>query len=201
MLVSKIKGPLKKDPDNRFIHLIFHLSNGYQLALCDMRKFAKVMIGPSNKLNELKEIKEIGPDPFDKNFNLQKFLEIFKGKKGKIKIALMDQKNIAGIGNIYADEILWKAGVHPTKPVSSLKKDELKKIYRSIKPILQKAIKMRGSSYVDYRDAFGYEGKYQKMHYAYQKTGTKCQKKDGGIIEKIKVNGRGTHFCPVHQKP
>jgi len=190
-------GPLR-DPENRFIHLLFFLSNGFQLALCDMRKLAKVTILSSEKISE--EFKKMGIDALSKNFILKRFSEILKNKKGKIKTVLMDQSVIAGIGNIYSDEILWLAGVHPMKLVQKLKNEELKKIYKAIKPVLKKAIKARGSSYIDYRDAFGREGNYQKMHYVYQQTSKKCKKRDGGIIRKIRIAGRSAHFCPIHQK-
>lgn len=193
---SALPGPLN-DPENRFIHLIFFLSNGRQLALCDMRKFAKVAVLATEKIPE--EFKKLGPDPFDKNFTLKKFTEILP-KTGRIKTILMNQEIISGIGNIYSDEILWLAGVHPLKPANRLKEVELKKIYNAIKPILKKSIKARGSSYIDYRDALGRKGHYQEMHYAYQQTGKKCKKRDNGIIKKIKISGRSAHFCPVHQK-
>jgi len=196
---SKIKGPLQ-DPENRFIHLILSLSNSRQLALCDMRKFAKVLVWPTDKLKELGDINKLGLDPFDKDFTFQIFSKIIKTKKGKIKNILMDQNAISGIGNIYSDEILWRAGVHPLKSTEKLKEGEIKNIYQAIKPILKKAIHLRGSSYIDYRDAFGREGRYQKMHYAYQRAGQKCRKNDGGIIKRIKISGRSAHFCPIHQK-
>jgi len=187
-----------KDPLNRFIHLVFSLSSGKHLALCDMRKFAKVIIIPTEKIS--KEFEKMGPEPFDKNFNFKKFFEIMKNKGGKIKSVLMDQNVIAGIGNIYSDEILWLAGIHPTKKTSGLKEAELKKIYQSIRPILNKAIGARGSSYIDYRDAQGKRGRYQEMQYAYGLKGQKCKKRGcGGIIEKIVVGSRSAHFCPKHQ--
>lgn len=190
-------GPLR-DPENRFIHILFFLSNGKQLALCDMRKFARVAILPTGKIPE--ELAGLGLDALDKNLTFVKFKELIGEKSGKIKIILMDQTIIAGIGNIYSDEILWVAGVHPLKPVNKLTEIELKKIYQAVKPVLKKAIKARGSSYIDYRDAFGREGNYQKMHCAYQMTGKKCKKRDDGIIKKIKIAGRSAHFCPIHQK-
>lgn len=196
---SAVPAPLRDDPENRFIHLIFFLSNNRQMALCDMRKFAKALLWPTDKLAELKDIKELGPDPFGKNFTFKKFAERLHGSRA-IKQVLMDPKIIAGIGNIYADEILWLAGVHPLKQTNKLSKNEIRKIYQSIRPILKRAINARGSSYIDYRDAFGAMGRYQKMHYAYQMTGTKCRKKDGGVIKKIKIGSRSAHFCPVHQK-
>jgi formamidopyrimidine-DNA glycosylase len=189
---------MRDDPENRFIHFLVFLSNDYQLALCDMRKFAKVVVLKNEKLKE--EMSKIGPEPFDKSFNFKKFKEILAGKNGKIKSVLMDQSLIAGIGNIYSDEILWLSGIHPLKTVSSLKDAELKKIYSAIKPVLNKAIKARGSSYIDYRDAEGKKGNYQNMQNAYGLKGQKCKKRDGGIIQKIKVAGRSACFCPIHQK-
>jgi formamidopyrimidine-DNA glycosylase len=197
---SMEEGPHKEDPYNRFIRLIFFLSNGKHLALCDMRKFAKVLIWPTDKLSELKDINKLGPDPTNKSFDYKKFKDVLTNKKGKVKFVLMDQNVIAGIGNIYADEILWTAGVHPFKEVKKLTEIELKKIFKAIKPILQKSIKARGTSSSDFRDASGKKGSFQKFLKVYQKKGEKCAKKDGGIIERVKSNGRSSHFCPVHQK-
>jgi formamidopyrimidine-DNA glycosylase len=195
---SLIPGPMADDPENRFIHLVFFLSNDRQLALCDMRKFAKVVIMPTKNIS--REFEDMGPEPLAKNFDFKKFSQIIKKKKGKIKSVLMDQNVVAGIGNIYSDEILWLAGVHPLKDTRKLSNPELKKICSAIKSVLTKAIKARGSSYIDYRDALGKKGRYQEMHLAYQMTGTKCKKRDKGVIKKIKVAGRSAHFCPIHQK-
>ena len=197
--LSEQEGPLRADPQNRFIHLIFNLSNGKQLALSDMRKFAKVLAWPTDKLKELEDIKDIGIDPFDKNFTLLNLSEIIRDKRGKIKTVLMDQSFVAGIGNIYSDEILWLAGAHPLKEAQKLSAKEIKKIYSAIKLVLKQAIKARGSSNVDYRDALGRKGKYQEMQKAYKQEGRKCQKKDGGVIKRIKIGGRSARFCPVHQ--
>ncbi|MEK7110312.1 MAG: DNA-formamidopyrimidine glycosylase family protein, partial [Patescibacteria group bacterium] len=139
---SKKPGPLN-DPENRFIHLLFFLSNRKEVALCDMRKFAKVLIWPTDKLNELEDIRKLGPDPFDKNFTFEKFKKTIQRAHGKIKTVLMDQTFISGIGNIYSDEILWVARVHPLKRANKLKKEELQKIFKTIKPVLKKAIKAR----------------------------------------------------------
>lgn len=195
---SVLPGAMRDDPENRFIHLLFFLGSDRQLALCDMRKFATVSVLPTEKVSD-KFIK-MGPEPLDKKFNYKKFFEIIKNKKGKIKTVLMDQSVIAGIGNIYSDEILWLAGIHPTSKTSDLKEKEIKKIYESIRPVLKKAIKARGSSYIDYRDAQGKKGRYQEMQNAYGLKGKKCKKRGcGGIIEKIVVGGRSAHFCPKHQ--
>lgn len=198
--VGKNDDPIRNDPQNRFIHLVFDLSNGKQLALSDLRKFAKILIWPTDKLSELKDIKDLGPDPSDKDFDFKKFQERLAGKKGRVKIVLMDQAVFAGIGNIYSDEILWLSGIHPLKPVPSLTQKELKSIFISTKKILKRALEARGTSDSDYRDPSGQKGHYQEILYVYGLEGEKCQKKDGGIIQRIKVGSRSAHFCPIHQR-
>ena len=198
--ISDESGPTKDDPQNRFIHLIFDLSNGKQLALSDLRKFAKILLLSTDKLGELEDINDLGPDPTTEDFDFKKFQERLVGKKGKIKTVLMDQTVFAGIGNIYSDEILWLSGIHPLKPASTLSPEELRKIFDSTKKILRKAIEARGTSDSDYRDPYGKKGGYQKMLYVYGLEGEKCQKKDGGIITRLKVGGRSAHFCPIHQE-
>ena len=198
--LGKEAGPIRDDPQNRFIHLVFDLSNSKQLALSDLRKFAKVLLWPTDKLSELEDINNLGPDPTAEDFDFKKFQERLARKKGKIKTVLMDQSVFAGIGNIYSDEILWLAGINPLRQISSLTQKELKSIFTSTKKILKKAIEARGTSDSDYRDPSGSKGGYQKMLYVYGLEGEKCQKKDGGIITRLKVGGRSAHFCPVHQK-
>jgi formamidopyrimidine-DNA glycosylase len=198
--VSAEKGPLKSDPHNQFLHLVISLSNGRKLALSDLRKFAKVLIHATDKLDELEDLKGIGPDPLSKDFTVDKFANLIRSKKGKIKQVLMDQKIIAGIGNIYSDEILWDAGIHPLKNVQRIKKSEFKKIYQAIKKVLTRAIKEGGDSMSDYRRPSGKKGNYQNIQNAYQMAGKKCKRKDGGIIKRLKIGGRSAHFCPVHQK-
>lgn len=198
---SEETGPMKDDPMNRFVHVIFVLSNGKQLALSDMRKFAKILLSPTDTLSKLKDL-NIGIDPLDKNFTLKKLKEIIKIRHGgKIKTVLMDQTLVAGIGNIYSDEILWLSGINPLKKAGELNTRETENLHEAIKEILIKAVKARGTSSSDYRDPSGKKGNYQNMVYVYRLTGKPCQKKDGGVITRIKVGGRSAHYCPVHQKP
>ncbi len=197
---SLISGPLLEDPQNRFIHLIFGLSNGKQLALSDLRKFAKALIWPADKTDQLPEIAKLGPEPLESSFSFGKFREIMKKKSGKIKVVLMNQEVISGIGNIYSDEILWEAGVHPLARAEKLDDNDLKKIFNAIKKVLNKAIKAKGDSMSDYRRPSGEKGHYQEIQNAYHMIGQKCRKNDGGIIKRIKISGRSAHFCPIHQK-
>lgn len=194
---SAIPGPLKDDSRNYYIRVIFFLNNGYQIGFSDLRRFGKVILVADDKVNDLKEMKELGPEPLEINFS--QFKSLFEKKKGRIKQVLMDPKFISGIGNIYGDEILWDAGYQPESRVEKLKDDDLKKIFTSIKKILKKAIKYQGDSMDDYRLPSGEKGRYQEIQKAYQQTGKKCKKRDGGIIKRIKIGARSAHFCPVHQ--
>jgi formamidopyrimidine-DNA glycosylase len=198
--ISEISGPLSNDPMNNFLHLIFWLDDKRQLALSDLRKFAKVEL--LNKEELEKELKSLGPEPLEKDFSFEKFKETLRpaqGKKGKIKQVLMDQEVIAGIGNIYSDEILWQAKIHPFKDVSKLKEEELKEIFSAIKEILKKAIAAKGESISDFRRISGEKGGFDPLRKVYRREGEKCPR-CGTIIKKIKIGGRSAHFCPNCQK-
>ncbi len=192
----------RKDPFNRFIRLIFYLSNGKTVELCDMRKFAKVTLLPTETMHETIHLKGIGPEPLEKEFTFAVFKnQINKKPQGKIKLILMDQSIIAGIGNIYADESLWRAGINPEKLVKDISDKKLKKLYKAMRTTLLKGIDFGGDSMSDYRNIDGQPGKFQEKHRAYRKTGTTCSKpRCKGKIVRIVVGGRGTHFCNVHQK-
>ncbi len=198
--VPAIEGPIKSDPQNRFIRFVLYLDNGYMLGLSDLRRFGKVLLIDTDKVSGITEIKKLGPEPLDKNFTLKKFKALLAKKRGVIKKVLMDQFVIAGIGNIYSDEILWYAGIHPLRRVEKLSDGELGAIYKYIRFVLKKAVGALGDSEQDYRTLEGKMGGYQNKKKAYQLTGEKCQKRDDGIIKRIKINGRSAHFCPVHQK-
>jgi len=197
---EKENSPLS-DPLNRFLHLIFYLSNGNQFALSDMRKFAKVVLLTKGKEFESKDLKNIGPDPLNKKINFKKFKEIIYRKKDwRIKQLLMNQEIISGIGNIYSDEILWDSGIHPEEKLKNIPDEKLEKLFNSAKKILKNSIALGGDSMSDYRKINGEKGEYQKHHKAYRMTGHPCPKKDGGKIIRIKVGGRSAHFCETHQK-
>lgn len=201
--ISAITGPLREDRKNQYLRVVFGLSNGYQLALSDLRRFGKIVLVKDKDVSNLKEIRDLGPEPLDITFN--QFKSLFRGstskqrKRGYLKQVLMDPFFIVGIGNIYSDEIFWKAGLHPLSRVENLDDEDLKKIYKYMKEILKRAIKYGGSSVDDYRLPSGEKGEFQNMQFAYHQTGKRCAKKDGGVIERIKVGGRSAHFCLKHQ--
>lgn len=191
------KGPLS-EKINTFIHLLFKLDDGRMIALSDVRKFAKVELWKSKDLLESKEFKNLGPEPLEKSFTFEKFKKLFENKKGRIKQVLMDQNVIAGIGNIYSDEILWRARIHPLKAVSKLSEKELKAIYDAMKEILKKAIDLGGESFSDFRNIEGRRGEFDKERKVYRRQGEKCRR-CGAIIKRIKIGGRSAHFCPCCQ--
>jgi formamidopyrimidine-DNA glycosylase len=198
-----IKGnsPLN-DPYNRFIHVVFSFKNGKHLAFSDARKFGKITLLDTKLAHDSKHLNKIGPEPLDKQFTIANFkLRISKKPNAKIKTVLMDQNIIAGIGNIYSDEILWRAGLNPERKISEIKNFELKLMFKATKETLKKGIDFGGDSMSDYRNVNGLPGKFQLHHEAYRRTGEKCRKKGcRGIIKRIVINGRSAHFCPLHQK-
>ncbi len=187
-----------KDPINRFLRIIFFLNDGRQLALSDLRKFAKIEI--LNKKELEKTLSKLGPEPLEDTFTLEKFKEILnKVKKGKIKKVLMDQEKIAGIGNIYSDEILWEAKVHPAKEVNKLKEEEIKQIFKAIKKVLKKGVESGGESISDFRKITGEKGKYDDERKVYRREGEKCFRCKAKI-KRIKFGERSSYFCSVCQK-
>lgn len=190
------------DPFNRFVHAVFAFSNGKHLAFCDSRKFGKITIISTDKLDDTLHLNNIGPEPLEKSFTFLKFKERLLLKPNwKIKTVLMDQTVIAGIGNIYSDEMLWLADIHPESSPKNIPESQLQKLYKSMSEVLSKGIDFGGDSMSDYRNIFGERGNFQYHHNVYQKKGTRCVKKGcrGVIIRKV-INGRSAHFCNIHQK-
>ena len=137
----------------------------------------------------------------DKGGSDEKFKEITKRYPNrKIKQILMDQSLLAGVGNIYADEILWYAGIRPDRRTEKFNPAEIKAIYGAMRKVLCCAIQKGGTTSRDYRKPDGSEGGYYKIRKAYQKTGERCARQDGGIIKRIVIGQRSAHYCPKHQR-
>lgn len=197
---AKDKGPLQ-DPFNRFVHLVFTLSNGKHLALCDSRKFSKTVLLETGKAHTTKHLENIGPEPLEKSFTWQKMKERLLLKSSwKIKTALMSPEIIAGIGNIYSDEALWLSNISPERMVKEISDGDMKLLFKSIQKVLSKGIDFGGDSMSDYRNILGVPGEFQHHQNVYQKRGEKCGKKGckGTIVRKI-VGSRSSHFCDTHQ--
>lgn len=187
--------------DAKFIRLKFMLDNKKILAFSDMRKFAKVTIIETSKLNESSHLDNIGPEPLEDAFTYSIFKERLLTKpKSKIKPVLMDPSIVAGIGNIYSDEILWRASVHPASIVHKIPEKNLKEMFKATKSTLTKGIDFGGDSMSDYKNIRGEKGNFQDHHQAYMRHKKPCTKRGcSGVLEKTRIGTRSAHFCPVHQ--
>ncbi len=199
-LDSVYSNPLA-DPFNKFIHFVIEVEGKDFLCLSDMRKFARVTVMKTSEVEE-KEFSKTGPEPLDPKLTFEKFHERFIVKKsGRIKNIIMDPDVLAGVGNIYSDEILWDVRVHPESDVSKIPKAKYKEIFESTKKILSKSIKLGGDSMSDYRNIEGKRGRFQDYHNAYKKEGMACRKiRCNGILDKKQIGGRVGRFCEKHQK-
>lgn len=199
------KDSAHNDPYNRHIHVVFTLSNAKgkisHLAFSDSRKFGTIVVEKTSSLHA-ERFARIGPEPLETTFTLARFKErIMKSPARAIKTVLMDQNIIAGIGNIYSDEMLHRARILPTRAPKALNEAEWKLLYRSMKEVLTKGIDFGGDSTSDYRNIHGERGTFHENHRVYLRTNKKCLARNcGGIIEKQTIGGRSAHFCRACQK-
>jgi formamidopyrimidine-DNA glycosylase len=171
-----------------------------QLFFNDQRKFGWMRLLPAIEIPEIDFFKKVGPEPLDDDFTVDKFIDcLMRRKNSNIKSVLLDQTVIAGIGNIYADESLWGAKIHPTSVVSDIPKDKLVLLYNAVRDVLNLSIKKGGSTDKNYVDAEGKKGSYLSFANVFRREGQPCPR-CGTPIDKIRVAGRGTHICPHCQK-
>ncbi len=182
---------------NIYTRVIFNFSSNGVLYFNDLRKFGwvKIIAARDFALHTVK----VGPEPLDKNFNFKIFQSaLSRRSKAIIKAALLDQSLIAGLGNIYVDEVLFRAGVRPSRLVKSLKPTELKKIFQSIPIILNKSINERGTTFSNFLDPDGLRGNFVSFLKVYGRGGKACPN-CGRPIKKTRLAGRGTHWCEYCQ--
>lgn len=184
---------------NKFTHVIFHLDKNANLFYNDQRRFGWIKVVKTSDVLNLPFFKTLGPEPF-KDLSFEKFEEIVSEKQTKIKPLIMDQTRIGGIGNIYANDALFRAKIDPRRPAKSLSKEELKVLYESIVKVMEKSFEEGGASELSFVNVLGQEGNYQRHSLVYARSGKSCSRKDGGVIKRITLGGRGTFFCEVCQK-
>ena len=182
-------------PLAKHTHATFALDDGRELRYIDPRRFGRMAYLSGQALDE--ELLRFGADPL--LVTAEEFAARIRGSQARIKALLLDQGVLRGVGNIYADESLWKAKIHPAKKGRQLKRDETDRLLTALKKILQKAIEMRGSSISDFVDAEGIAGDYQQHHKVYGRDGKKCFR-CGAKIRWMVVAGRSSHYCPVCQR-
>ncbi|MFH1946756.1 MAG: bifunctional DNA-formamidopyrimidine glycosylase/DNA-(apurinic or apyrimidinic site) lyase [Candidatus Magasanikbacteria bacterium] len=185
------------DLPNKFTRITFEFSDGGRLFFNDMRRFGYLKIVDSKELEKVKS--KFGIEPLAKDFTIDNFKKALQGRKTNIKALLLNQQIFAGIGNIYADEACFDAGIRPDTQVSELSSVQVNKLYKSVQKIIKKAIEMRGTTFNNYRDSDGNQGNFVQHLKVYGRAGLKC-KRCSGIIEKTRVAGRGTHHCSKCQK-
>lgn len=191
---SSLSGRL---PD-KSTRVVFNLDKG-QLFFNDQRKFGWVKLLPSALVDELEFFKKLGPEPLEPNFSPDLFIKRIRSRpKSRIKPVLMDQSVIAGVGNIYADEALWGAKIHPETIVGEIKDEQLKNLHRELIYVLKLSIKKGGSTDRNYVSAEGKKGSYLQFARVFRKQNRACPR-CGEIIIKLRVAGRGTHICPYCQ--
>jgi len=200
LLVRK-KGATKDDWQHVIIKLKtqnLKLKTGdLELRFCDLRKFGWVrLLKDAKELEKL--LSEFGPEPLD-DLDLETFRKILASTNRPIKIVLMEQKKIAGVGNIYANDALFLAKIDPRRPAKKITEKEAEKLLKAIETVLQAGIKYRGASDQYYLDALGRKGAYQEHFLTYGRDGKKCFDCQGEI-KRLKIGGRGTFYCPKCQK-
>lgn len=186
--------------EHKHTHLIFELSDGRKLQYHDTRKFGRMYLYPRDSIFfEQKAFQNVGLDAFDPNLQSINLYKKSRNRKITLKQFLLDQKNIAGIGNIYADEICFRVGLHPTSTVGNLNKKDFENILDATRIILQGAIDAGGTTIRSYTSSLGVDGRFQLQLKVHQRKGENCYR-CGHVIEKTTVGGRGTYICQKCQK-
>jgi formamidopyrimidine-DNA glycosylase len=198
-LLNSEKSALVRLP-TKSTHVIFEFTDGSRLFYNDFRQFGYLKLVTDKELSQVSELQGYGPEPLDKKFTYQEFEKLLiKRRNAPIKPWLMDPTIIAGIGNIYSDEILFYAKVRPDRTVKSLNPKEKVLVFNGIKKVLSDAVRLRGSSVGDFIRPSGDWGTYGKAHMVYGRDGEKC-KVCGNMIKSMKFNGRTGSYCPKCQK-
>jgi formamidopyrimidine-DNA glycosylase len=184
MLVCKPEAEIAKHT-----HAVVKLASGRELRFVDPRRFGRLSVA--------REFEAGGCEPLD--ITLDRFITLFHGRKTPIKSALLNQKLLRGVGNIYADESLFRAGIRPRRRAASLTRENLRRLYKSVQEVLKEAIALGGSSVSDYVDSDGQEGSFQLEHRVYGREGERCLKCKT-YIKRVVIAGRSSHYCPKCQK-
>ena len=190
-----------KDPPAKHTHVVLTFTQGGQLRFVDPRTFGELFLTTPKELeDQVPELAHLGFDPVGDAISWTRFGELMRVHRSKLKPLLMDQRFVAGIGNIYSDEILFAAGLRHDRLSDSLTSQEVRRLYRAMVETLQEAVKLRGSSLADqqYRDLYGNVGDYQSQHRVYDREGQPCRR-CRATVARVKINGRSSFMCPQCQ--
>jgi len=182
------------EPVAAHTHAFVELDDGRELRYTDARRFGRMLLVAESEKEKFHG--QLGRDPLE--ISEKEFIEELSGRRAQVKALLLNQGVLRGMGNIYTDEALWRARIHPARLAANLQTPQLKALYKAMQQVLSTAIRLRGSSISDYLDAEGFPGAYQSHHRVYGRDGRPCPRCKT-TIRKIVVAGRGTHFCPKCQ--
>jgi formamidopyrimidine-DNA glycosylase len=191
------QGGLAADPYRR---AVVRLDDGSDVAYRDVRRFGTWDLLEPGEVEDYFAVRRLGGEPLERGFTTRALAQALEGRRAPIKAALLDQRAAAGVGNIYADEALWRARIHPLRPAGSLTPDEIARLRKSIRAALEMGISRQGATLRDYRDPEGRSGRMQNEFKVYGREGEPCLR-CGTPIEKTRAGGRGTWFCPRCQSP
>ncbi|MDA8218042.1 MAG: DNA-formamidopyrimidine glycosylase [Dehalococcoidales bacterium] len=176
-----------------YTRVIIGLEGNEELRLADLRKFARLVVVSQGE--EEAVLAKLGPEPLSEDFTVEHLANSLGKRKAPIKTLLLDQTVLAGLGNIYADEALYLAGLHPLRRADSLSVEEWQRLHEAIRRTLEEGIRNRGTTFSQYRDGEGRPGGHQHCLNVYRRTGEACPR-CGGPIERLVIGGRSSHFCP-----
>jgi len=189
------QGGLAADPYRR---AVVRLDDGSDVAYRDVRRFGTWALLEPGGLDDYFAARRLGGEPLERGFTTRTLTRALQGRRAPIKAALLDQRAAAGVGNIYADEALWRARIHPLRPAGSLDRDEIARLRKAIRAALEMGIARQGATLRDYRDPEGRRGRMQDEFKVYGRAGEPCPR-CGTPIEKTRAGGRGTWYCPQCQ--
>ncbi|MDD6865756.1 DNA-formamidopyrimidine glycosylase [Limosilactobacillus mucosae] len=190
---------LNNGPIDKHTHVVFHFTDGTELCYRDTRKFGRMHLVKTGTEMQVGGLKTMGPEPTEKDFKVDYFKGILKKSRSKIKPFLLNQDHVAGLGNIYCDEVLWQSCINPEQPANSLTDEQIQILHDNIIKEIAKATKYKGTTVHTFMNAFGEAGAFQNQLEVYGRGGEKCER-CGHKLVKIKVAQRGTTFCP-HCQP
>ena len=188
-----------QEPPDKHAHVIFFLDDGSQLRFVEPRKFGTMHLVPRDRHDLAGGIVGLGPEPLSEGFTSSYLEQALAGRHAKIKSALLDQRIVAGLGNIYVDETLFRAGIRPGREAASLSAAEITALVAKANEVISEAILCRGSSIRDYCGINGEKGSYQEKHNVYGRTGKQCHVCGCEILRSV-IGGRSAHYCPHCQR-
>ena len=188
-----LRGP--EEPRDRFLRGVITLDDGSELHWEDQRKFGRWVLTD----DPMAALRGLGPEPLDDEWTAADLAAALRGRQAPIKAVLLDQRRVAGLGNIYVDEALYAAGIHPLRSAGSFREDEVCRLHGAVRTVLEKAIRLQGSSARHHVGGLGQRGTMQDEWRVYGRAGQPCYS-CGAAVEKSRVAGRGTHVCP-HCQP